>query len=114
MEKTLTSGLTFGQENLNTYIIVVRFSNPKKKVLRSDIEELKNRFGSILYPYSPTQISPKLERFTEIDEIGGSAIVNIFYKKAFEPIEEFEWTIIKNDSESNISKLENLLIPIID
>jgi hypothetical protein len=114
MEKTITSGSTFGQDNLNTYVIVVRFSNPKKKVLRSDIDELKKRFSSILYPYAPTQISPKLERYTEIDEIGGSAIANLFYKKPFEPIEESEWTIIKNDSESYISKLENLLTPIID
>ncbi len=114
MEKTITSGTTFGQENLNTYIIVARFSNPNKKVLRSDIDELKKRFGTILYPFAPMQISPKLERFTELDEIGGSAIVNLIYKKAFEPIEKFEWEIIKNDSESYISKLENLLTPIID
>jgi hypothetical protein len=31
-----------------------------------------------------------------------------------EPIEAFEWEIIKNDSESYISKLENLLTPIVD
>ena len=83
-------------------------------MLRSDIDELKNRFGSILYPYAPLQISPKVERYTELDEIGGSAIVNLMYKKAFEPFEQFEWTIIKNDLESYISKLENLLTPIID
>jgi hypothetical protein len=114
MEKTITSGSTFGQENLNTYGIVVRFSNPDKKILRSDIDELKKRFGSIFYPYSSIQISPKLERFTELDEIGGSVIVNILYKKPFEPIEEFEWTIIRNDSESYISRLENLLVPVVD
>ena len=114
MEKNITSGTTFGQTNLNTYIIVVRFTNPGKRVLRSDIDELKKRFGSILYQYAPMQISPKLERYTELDEIGGSALLNLIYKKAFEPIEDYEWTIIKNDSESYISKLENLLTPIMD
>ncbi|MBP6979019.1 MAG: hypothetical protein PHD61_02740 [Bacteroidales bacterium] len=114
MEKTITSGSTFGQDNLNTYEIIIRFSNPQKKVLRSEIDELKKRFGSIFYSFSPVQISPKLERYTELDEIGGSAIVNIVYKKSFEPIEEFEWTIIKNDSESYISKLENVLTPVVD
>jgi hypothetical protein len=117
MEKIITPGSTFGQRNLNTYEIVIRFSDPGKEVDNEYIVELKNRFKSF-FNESYVEIAHQLGRRIEVNEIKGSAIVHLFYKYADDvnhtSIGETEWTIIRNDSESIISQLENLLTPLFD
>jgi len=117
MEKIITPGSTFGQRNLNTYEIVIRFSDPGKSIDNEYIVELKNRFTSIFNP-SYIEIAHLLGRRIEVNEIKGSAIIHVFYKYADDvnhtSISDTEWTIIKNDSESIMAQLENLLTPLFD
>lgn len=117
MEKIITPGSTFGQGNINTYEIVIRFTDPEKTVDNEYIVELKNRFKSI-FNESFIDIAYQLGRRIEVNEIKGSAIVHIFYKYSEDVTHSAmtpnEWTIIKNDSESIIAQLENLLTPLFE
>jgi hypothetical protein len=76
-----------------------------------DIDILKNRFESI---FKPLHISNYLSRYITLNELGGSAIFRILYENNVNLIDEDDWTIIKDDSESLMSQLENLLSPLLD
>lgn len=111
MDKTISTGQNFGKENLKTYEITIRFSSPLKKIRIDDIDIIKYRFESI---FKPLHISNYLTRYITMNELGGSAIFYILYENNVYQIVEDDWAIIKNDSESLTSQLENLLAPLLD
>jgi hypothetical protein len=111
MDKTISLGQNFGKQNLKTYEIIIRFSNPNKKISLDDIGILKKRFESI---FKPLHISNYLTRYISINELGGSAIFQILYENNVNLIDEADWIIIKDDSESLMSQLENLLSPLLE
>lgn len=110
MEKTISFGQNFGNENLKTFETMLRFSSPEKKITIEDIDTIKYRFEKVL---KPLQISSYLSRYITMNELGGSAIFYILYENSVYLISEDDWTIIKNDSESLMSQLENLLTPLL-
>lgn len=109
MEKTISLGKNFGKENLKTYEIMLRFSSQEKKISIEEIEIIRYRFEAVI---KPLQISSYLSRKITMNELGGSAIFYILYENSVYLIGEDDWTIIKNDSESLMSQLENLLTPL--
>lgn len=110
MEKTVSLGQNFGKENLKTYEITIRFSNPQKKITVDDIDVIKYRFESI---FKPLHISNYLTRYITMNELGGSVIFRILYENSVYLIVEDDWRIIKDDSESLLSQLENLFTPLL-
>jgi hypothetical protein len=111
MDKAISLGQNFGKQNLKTYEIIIRLSNPNKKISIDDIAILKYRFESI---FKPLHISNYLSRYISMNELGGSAIFQILYENNVNLITKDDWTIIKDDSESLMSQLENLLSPLLD
>lgn len=110
MEKTISLGQNFGKENLKTYEITIRFSNPERKITVDDIDVIKYRFESI---FKPLHISNYLTRYITMNELGGSAIFHILYENGVYLIVADDWRIIKDDSESLLSQLENLFTPLL-
>ncbi len=110
MDKIISLGQNFGKENLKTYEITVRFSNPEKKITTDDISIIKYRFESI---FKPLHISNYLIRYITMNELGGAAIFYILYENGVNLITDDDWRIIKDDSESIISQLENLFAPLL-
>ena len=111
MNKSISSGKNFGKENLKTYEVTARFSNPDKKITVGDIDMIKYRFESI---FKPLHISNYLTRYITMNELGGSVIFHVLYENSVYLIVEDDWRIIKDDSESLISQLETLFIPLLD
>jgi len=110
MEKTISLGQNFGKENLKTYEITIRFSSPDKKITIEDIDIIKYRFESV---FKPLQISSYLTRFITMNELMGSVIFHVLYQNSVYLIIEDDWRIIKDDSESMLSQLENLFTPLL-
>ena len=110
MEKTISLGINFGKENLKTYEITVRLSNPDKKITTDDISVIKYRFESI---FKPLHISNYLIRYITMNELAGSAIFYILYENGVNLLTDDDWRIIKDDSESLMSQLENLFSPLL-
>ncbi len=110
MEKNISLGKNFGKENLKTYEITIRFSSPEKRITVEDIDMVKYRFESI---FKPLHISSYLTRYITMNELGGSVIFRILYENSVYLIVEDDWRIIKDDSESLMSQLENLFTPLL-
>jgi len=110
MEKTVSLGQNFGKENLKTYEITIRFSSTENKITVDDIDVIKYRFESI---FKPLHISNYLTRYITMNELGGSAIFHILYENGVYLIVADDWRIIKDDSESLLSQLENLFTPLL-
>ncbi|HNZ43526.1 MAG TPA: hypothetical protein PLI16_10200 [Bacteroidales bacterium] len=110
MEKVLSHGKNFGNENLKTYELMFRFSGHEKKVTQDDIETIKYRFEAVV---KPIQISSYLTRKITLNELGGSVICYVVYENSVYLISADDWTIIRNDSDSLAAQLENLLTPLL-